>query len=289
MINYFYEHQSIPDVSSICRQLYKLKQRIIAGDYVDPQKEFNECKDLFETIKEYAIEVGDERLANAQTIYKIYFLLFCNLSLYFSLIKGGEYKKSWSVLQDCMDDIKFIGRHVEINARKELPDIYDLLEDYEGLYPYKVFASGEYIIGKSHCSICGKSMQSLACPHIKGNLYYGDIAVEMIDEIREVQAVSLVSHPKDKRCIIELQEDDRSESDKFAKLEQYIALGQPFLQRFSIKSVIETRQREDIIKVDRNQLCSCGSGIKFKKCCGKNLYYKHERNIITPKEIVRFE
>ena len=68
MINSFYEYQSIPDVSTICRQLYKLKQRIIAGDYVDPQKEFNECKDLFETIKEYAIEVGDERLANAQTI-----------------------------------------------------------------------------------------------------------------------------------------------------------------------------------------------------------------------------
>ena len=67
MINYFYEHQSIPDVSSICHQLYKLKQRIIAGDYVDSKKEFNECKDLFETIKEYAIEVGDERLANAQT------------------------------------------------------------------------------------------------------------------------------------------------------------------------------------------------------------------------------
>lgn len=213
---------------------------------MDSKKEFNECKDLFETIKEYAIEVGDERLANAQTIYKLYFLLFCNLSLYFRLIKGGEYKSrglycktAWMIL--------------------------NLLEDM------------------------GKSMQSLACPHIKGNLYYGDIAVEMIDEIREVQAVSLVSHPKDKRCIIELQEDDSSESDKFAKLEQYIALGQPFLQRFSIKSVIETCQREDIIKVERNQLCSCSSGIKFKKCCGKNLYYKHERNIITPEKIVRFE
>ena len=69
MINYFYEHQSIPDVCTICCQLYKLNQRIIAGDYVDSKKEFNECKDLFETIKEYAIEVGDERLANAQTLF----------------------------------------------------------------------------------------------------------------------------------------------------------------------------------------------------------------------------
>ena len=67
MINYFYENQSVPDVSTICRQLYKLKKHIIAGDYVDPKKEFNECKDLFETIKEYAIKVGDERLAKPYT------------------------------------------------------------------------------------------------------------------------------------------------------------------------------------------------------------------------------
>ena len=52
---------------------------------------------------------------------------------------------------------------------------------------------------------------------------------------------------------------------------------------------METRERNDIIKVGRNHLCSCGSGIKFKKCCGKNLFYQHERNIITPKGIVIFE
>ena len=178
---------------------------------------------------------------------------------------------------------------MKVDARKELPDIYALLENYEELYPYKVFVSGEYIISKSHCSICGKSMQSLACPHIKGNLYYGEIAIEIIDEIQEFQAACLVSHPEDKRCIIELSDDDREEKEKFAKLDQYIALNQPFLQKFSIKTVIENRERKDIVKVGRNQLCSCGSGIKFKKCCGTNLYYKHERNIITPKEKVRFE
>ena len=74
----------------------------------------------------------------------------------------------------------------------------------------------EYIVSKSHCSICGKSMQSLSCPHRKGKLYWGDFAIEMIDEIKELQAVCLVSHPEDKRCIIELQEDrDISEKEKF--------------------------------------------------------------------------
>ena len=64
-------------------------------------------------------------------------------------------------------------------------------------------------------------------------MYYGEIAIEIIDEIQEFQAACLVSHPEDKRCIIELSDDDREEKEKFAKLDQYIALNQPFLQKFS--------------------------------------------------------
>lgn len=289
MLNYFYEKRTIPEVSTICTQLNILKNRISSGDYENSRREYDICKELFNVIKEKAVAENDEKLANAQLIYNNYFLLFCHLASYFKLLKERKYKLSWNVLQDCFDDIKFVGKYLKVDARKELPEIYALLENYEELYPYKLFVSSEYIISKSHCSICGKSMQSLACPHIKGNLYNGEIAREIIDEIQEFQAACLVSHPEDKRCIIELSDDNREEKEKFAKFDQYIALNQPFLQKFSIKTVIENRERKDIIKVGRNQPCSCGSGIKFKKCCGINLYYKHERNIITPKEKVRFE
>lgn len=286
MLNYFHEHRTIPEVYIICSQLDMLKHRIRSGDYEKPCKEYDECKDLFDTVKQQSVANQNEQLANAQLIYKYYFQLFCHLSAYFSLLEEHKYKLSWNVLQDCFDDIKFVGKYLAINSRKELPDLYELLEGYESLYPYNVFGSSEYIISKSHCSICGKSMQNLACPHIKGNLYYGDVALEVIDEIQEFQAVCLVSHPEDKRCIIELPDDNRSEAEKFEKLDQFLALNLPHLQKFSIKTVMEMRERKDIIKVGRNQPCSCGSGIKFKKCCGKNLFYQHERNIITPKGIV---
>ena len=289
MLNYFHEHQAIPEVSGICSQLDTLKHRIMSGNYENPRKEYDECKDLFDAVKQQAIGSNNEQLANAQLIYKHYFQLFCDLSAYFRLLEEHEYKSSWDILQDCFDEIKFVGKFLAIDACKELHDLYELLESYESLYPYKVFVSSEYIISKSHCSICGKSMQSLACPHIKGNLYYGDIAVEIIDEIQEFQAACLVSHPEDKRCIIELADDNRSEAEKFEKLDQFLTLSLPPLQKFSIETVMETRERNDIVKVGRNQPCSCGSGIKFKKCCGKNLFYQHERNIITPKGIIIFE
>ena len=99
-------------------------------------------------------------------------------------------------------------------------------------------------------------MQIPSCPHIRGNLYYGEIATEVIDEIQEFQAVCLVSHPEDKRCVIELSDDNRSEEDKFAKLVKFLDLHLPPLQRFSVQSILETREREDITKVGRNQPCS---------------------------------
>lgn len=249
MLDYFCEQVSCPEIPTICAKLGNLKRRITLGDYTTPKKEFDECQCLFDAIKQRAITSKNEPLANAQFVYKSYFQVFCTLSTYLGLLETRKYRSSWTILQDCLDGIKFTGKFLDIDGRKELPDLYKLLEDYESLYPYTLFASSEYIISKSHCSICGKSMQIPSCPHIRGNLYYGEIATEVIDEIQEFQAVCLVPHPEDKRCVIELSDDNRSEEDKFAKLVKFLDLHLPPLQRFSVQSILETREREDITKV----------------------------------------
>lgn len=283
MLRYFIKKDSIQQIKSICNALNQTKQRLKAGDFSNPCKEYDSCSDLFENVLQIATNDKDEKLANSQYVFKRYFLLFCNLIKYFELLKRKEYKPSWDKLQDCIDNAQYIGRFAD--DRLDVPQILDLLQRYEKLYPYSVFASSEYVITRSHCSLCGKSMQSLDCMHIKGNLYWGKPAIEVIDEIKEFQAVCLVSHPEDKRCIIELA-NDSDEAEKFKKLDQFIDLDIPVLQNFSVKSVIETRTKE-IKKVGRNELCPCGSGLKFKKCCGRNLYYKHERNLVTPQKEVQ--
>ena len=89
-------------------------------------------------------------------------------------------------------------------------------------------------------------MQIPSCPHIRGNLYYGEIATEVIDEIQEFQAVCLVSHPEDKRCVIELSDDNRSEEDKFAKLVKFLEARRKILcKRFSTKSRMALESRAD--------------------------------------------
>lgn len=286
MLNYFINYSSVEEVNEICRMLDQAKKRIERCDYLDGFQEYNTCNNLFEAVLELAKQIGNEPLANAQHVFKHYFLLFCNLSTYFYMLQNKEYRNSWNKLHDCIDEAKYVGKFVEIGRRIEVSDLLELLCSFETLYPYSVFASSEYIITRSHCSICGKSMQSLDCQHIRGDLYWGQVAIEIIDDIKEFQAVCLVSHPEDKRCILELSDDTRSELEKFKKIDQFLELRQPLLQNFSVTTKIETRMREDIRIVGRNAPCSCGSGLKFKKCCGKDLYYKHERNIVVPQNSI---
>ncbi len=286
MLKYFFSHYDIKEICGINESLNEVKKCLSNGEYTNIYSEYDKCQPLFENIVEIARERNDEYLANSQYVAREYYLLFYNIGSYFCLLQEKEYKKSWDKLQDCFDICKNIGKYTDIKNRLEIPQILDLLMCYESLYPYNVFASSEYIITKSHCSICGESMQSLACSHIKGQLYWGQVAIEIIDEIKEFQAVCLVSHPEDKRCTMELVDDNRTEIEKFCKLNEFLSLNIPRLQIFSVETRIESRKKDNIIIVERNEPCPCGSGLKFKKCCGKDLYYKHERNIVTPLNMI---
>ena len=282
MLQYFLKNRHIEQVAEICTALNKTKAKLVSNSFENASEHYNSCKELFAQIKELAIQMNDEQLANAQFVFRNYFRVFCDLLQYFSMLEKGHYKSSWNKLQDCLDNIKYIGRFTLTENRLDLNDLYDLLVQYEGLYPYSVFGSSEYVISKSHCSICGKSMQSLDCSHIKGNIYWGEPAIECIDKIDVIQALCIVSHPEDKRCVLEVADDDRTEEEKFIMLHQYIELQQPALQQFSIEGFKERRIREDMQIVGRKQPCPCGSGKRFKHCCGKDMYYEHIRYVVTP-------
>ena len=287
MLKYFTEHTELEQVKSIFVALNRTKDRLQRGKYSAPWQDFDECKHLFDDIKALAIQKNDERLANAQFVFKEYFLLFCALCRYNEMLKTKEYKASWDKLQDCFDIIKCVGRFTDEGNRYELPTLYNLLLEYETLYPYKVFCSSEFIIEEATCSICGKSVLGLDCPHIQGELYWGEPAVHEIKKIKEVQGVALVSHPENKRCIIQTADENISDEERFKKLDNFVELNLPFLQMFSISCKIEKRTNDEYKGIERNDHCPCGSGKKFKKCCYSKLYYDHYRYIVTPKDKIQ--
>lgn len=287
MIKYFIEKRNILQVEIIILELNKKKERMSHSDFSDPYREYANSKVSFNEVLEIAKQQNDETLANSQYVVRMYFLLLSSLCDYFELLRTKQYRNSWNKLQDCIYLAQQVGSYTNIEDRFEIPNILCLLSSYETLYPYSVFASGEYIVLKSHCSICQESMLSLDCPHIKGQLYWGEVATEIIDNIKTIQAIALVRNPVDKRCVIEPAGDKRPEIDKFKRVDQFLELNLPFLQDFSIDKKIEKRKYDDIEIMSCNDPRPCGSEIEFIKCCDGNLYYDHELNIVTPLENIK--
>lgn len=283
MLQYFYKYPNLNQIDLICKQLDSLKKRLLSNNFEDAFREFESCQLAFNEIDLFSKSINNEKLANSNYVFKCYFSLFCHLMLYFDSLQNTKYKDSWYLLQDCINDIHHIGRFTE--ERLEITSLLNLLSLYESLYPYKLFLSSEYIIEKSYCSICGKSMQRLDCNHIKGNLYWGKLAFERIEKIKELQAVSVVTHPKNKKCIFEPQNNNRTEVEKFQLLSNFLKIGVPFFQMFELKTHDIHKPAKYTTK--RNDRCPCGSGIKFKKCCGKELIVNYKYYKVEPRDKVQ--
>lgn len=288
MLSYFFQNSHLTQVQKIIDLLNNQKNKLEQLDFSQAYYNFSNAESLFEEIKQIGVISKNEKLANSQYVAKMYFRLFCDMASYFSLLSKNEYKSSWNTLQDCFDSIYYVGKFTDISEDYELFKIKDLLKSYEGLYQYKIFASSEYIILSSACSLCGKPMQSLECPHIKGNLYWGEMAIEKISKVKEFQAVALVSNPVDKRCVMELADDNRSETEKFKLLDTFCKQNIYPFKNFLIEEQISTRLKEKDKSLGRNDKCNCGSGKKYKRCCGLVTYYEHHHYIIKPLETIKF-
>lgn len=286
MIELFAENSPFSvEALQACGLLDDLKSRIANENYLDPYREFFQAASIVETIRLNALDVCDESLANACYVFKRYFKVFADLADFFGMLDEKSFEKSWDRLQDCIDGVDMVCRFLSVENAYDLPEIRLHLQQYEALYPYRIFASSEFIVEKSHCSICGESMQSLSCMHRKGHLYGGQLAAEVIDRISEVHAVAMVLHPSNKRCVLKPVEEG---DDKifFKKLEDFMSLEIPKLQRFSLDEGVVRDRNQNVVKVGRNEPCSCGSGLKFKRCCEKKLYRERIYYTVRPGSVI---
>lgn len=283
MLQYFIKYHELRQINFILKQLNSLKERLLLNNFGNAFKEFESCRVAFNEIEIFSRQNNDEQLANSNYVFKCYFSLFCHLMIFFNALEEKQYAKSWNFLQDCIDDVRHIGRFAE--ERWDITEILELLLVYESLYPYTFFASPEIVIEKSKCSICGKSMQRIECDHIIGNLYWGKLATEHVEKIKSLLAISIVSHPEDKRCVLELSEESLTEAEKFKKLDDFLKLGLPFFQMFKINPQHKYIQKG--LTTNRNEKCPCGSGLKFKNCCGKERFFKYIYYNVEPMYKIR--
>jgi len=200
-------------------------------------------------------------------ILKQFINLFKDYVSYWKLLVSNKFSDSWSALQDVQDRLRTVYRFTNEPRPLILSHIERQCGELEKLYPYQVFASVGIIKEEAECSICGKSIDSFECEHIAGELYRGRLAYGIVKHVKQLEEVSLVKNPADKRCTVQIL-DTSEQFNGVAYLAEGIRdkiLGPLSFSHLKFKKL--KKPNNEIPLVGRNAPCPCGSGKKFKKCC----------------------
>ena len=212
------------DFSKIDKTKYSFSEEIIPliksgfenlkeKNYDSAIRDCRNGKEICEKLKVEAIKEKDEYSANLSFLFEVYYELIIAISNFWKLCDNAEYQDAWSFLQDALDTVSTLNRFIENESQLSIDKISKYLSQIEKLYPYVNFCSIGYITKKMTCSICKRSPYDPECNHIAGDLYWGEMAIIVVEEM-EGREVSLVKNPVDKRCV------GRRDIDK-NKLEYY--------------------------------------------------------------------
>jgi hypothetical protein len=206
---------------------------------------------------------GPDALFDDLFVLRCFVDLFAHYGKLWRLIRRNKICASWNELQNAFDVLRLVRKFSHIDTSC----IEDQLVELQKAYPYNVFFSMGITVGWFECSICGQDIDSFLCLHRKGYLYRGRMAVGIARDIVEIDHVSMVDRPEDRRCVVKYQDD--GEQFKLVRLLASLLRERKFVisdfgqLRFSRKH----RPNPALKNLGRNDPCYCGSGMKFKRCC----------------------
>ncbi|MFV0934629.1 MULTISPECIES: SEC-C metal-binding domain-containing protein [Pseudomonas] len=236
---------------------------IDARKYKEAQTQAIEAQEKIAQIKSNA---SDDKLKNEAYIYDCFFSMFYNVARYWECIEQQAYYDSWWRLHDVLDDLRCLKKFYK-QPNRPIEFITIQFISLEKLYPYKLFSSLGFIVEHYDCSICGKDIDGDECQHFIGDLYDGEMATAIANKIKDIDHFAFVTNPKNKRLAV-TGGDDHRQFDIFIKLVSHFGSNQNSPLGFTHAKLYEfMRDKDTKNKSGRNEICQCGSGKKFKKCC----------------------
>ena len=214
----------------------------------------------------------DEQVLNQLYTIGRFLEMLIEYSKFWGQVKSHNFAKSWDSLQNIQDHLRFLKRYCSDYGQLGLATLEKQIVTIERLYPYKVFSSAEFVVSGVRCSICGENIDGLKCSHIAGELYNGEMAYGIVGKIETVNAIALVEHPLDKRCVIQLEDTEANFSGV-----AYIA---KLMNKFKaspwniagVKETTRTKSIDECKEYPLDQSCPCGSNEKFSACCSSKKY-----------------
>lgn len=229
---------------------------------------YESCLQQCEKLKNHAISKNDEYCANVSFFLKTNILLIKNIAQFWKSCEEYEYPTAWSSLQDGLSCCRILLKFCEKETAEKITPIYDYLLLIEQLFPYTVFASSAFEDVTTKCSICERSSFDPECDHIPGELYWGEMATNVIVDLKGLDHIALVPNPADKGCIIDIKYDKNCpEESPFKNVYAFIKHSKRPLRNLKIQKTEKEVPRSKFENKSKTWPCPCGSEIPFGECC----------------------
>lgn len=130
-----------------------------------------------------------------------------------------EFKKAW----DRFEQIELACRWLAQNAILDIDEFKisesaAMVREWQGLFPYRVFASPEFVINHEECSICGERVGPWSvCDHKVGKVYCGKFCSRIIRDL-ELKSVALVREPVQKYSVLIPTQEDGTDPMDYRKV-----------------------------------------------------------------------
>lgn len=242
-------------------------------DNRDYKPAHDEAKQVIDELKQLKLTFSSESELNSVYILSQFYELLSSVSIFWKYIENNEFYNSWSSLQDGLDYLRQI-KKFNNNKHHVLTFFEKQLIQLETLYPYTLFSSPGFIVERFECSICKNDIDSKLCPHMKGELYSGEIAYAVAQKIRDIDHFAIVTSPTNKRLVVDY-DDEHTQFGLFKEVVEHFKKGELSPLGFStLKRTEFMRSDPNWRKLPRNSICYCGSDKKYKKCCVNNSQIK---------------
>ncbi|HHT03505.1 MAG TPA: zinc chelation protein SecC [Bacteroidales bacterium] len=230
-------------------------------------------------IKEEYVKDDNQEVAKQIWIYQTIIEIHKLIINAFNLLKAKDYYNGWCQLERIEITIGSLKKHFLYDKEQyKLWHIEKSVKNLQVIFPYRLFGSSELLKKKKKCSVCDKEISIRSnCGHIVGEIYNGEMCHRIVTDV-EVLGMALVENPGNKFSVMFMSDEKTGEQidqynyDTVDYLFEHIENPYEFWD-------LEVSQRigakEDYGNVGRNEPCVCGSGKKFKKCCGLNIGKKY--------------
>jgi hypothetical protein len=253
-------------------------------------------------LQTFSIEELDEQIQNQKLIFiredkqneaKLLWIYQTVIEIHklyriaFKLLQDKSYYQAWCQLESVEITIHSLKKHFVYDKNQYgLWNIEKAVKNLQVLYPYRLFGSSEILKKKKKCSVCDKEISIRnSCGHIVGEIYNGEMCHRIVTEA-EILGVSLVENPGNKYSVMFLKDektDEQIDQYNYDIIDYLFNLINSPYEIWDLEVSQRELKKEDYGKIGRNDLCTCNSGKKFKKCCRTKIgeKYPHYEFILT--------